>query len=320
MSMGVMIILANPIYDSVFKVLLDDFEVARGILSALIGMKIVDLRLLPQEYVRKDAATGELLVLRMDFCALIETEDGRRYQVIIELQKTRLISVPARFRFYLANRYMAMEEVQIDGRNQPASLPIISIYLLGYLFDPKLPMVTHVARNYYDAVTKKRINKGVPNDFIEQLTHDAFFIQIPKITGKMCTEMERVLSVFDQHRMVAGDKHRLEFDSNLMNSDPLVGKIRRILNRLQESPDMEKLMTLEDVLLFEQKQAVEEVRIELERELKKERALREKEQRKREKEQRIREEAQRIQQEEQQKRLAAESEVARLRKLLESGE
>ena len=53
----------------------------------------------------------------MDFCAVIETEEGRTYQVIIELQKARLGLSPLRFRHYLANRYMAMEEIQ--GEREP---------------------------------------------------------------------------------------------------------------------------------------------------------------------------------------------------------
>lgn len=69
---------------------------------------------------------------------------------------------------------------------------------------------------------------------------------------------------------------------------------------------MEKLMTLEDVFLLEQKQAADEVRDEFNKKLKKEQALRKEADRKREEEQRL--------------RLTAEAEVERLRKLLENGE
>jgi len=93
---------------------------------------------------------------------------------------------------------------------------------------------------------------------------------------------------------------------------------------------MEKLMRLEDLFLLEQKQAADEVRLELQ----KERELRKQERRKRkeadrkreeadlmrEEEQRRREEEQRRREEEQRRREEAEAEVARLRKLLEERE
>ena len=161
-----------------------------------------------------------------------------------------------RFRYYLASRYITSEEVHEDVESSLKALPIISIYLLGYYLDKKLPMATQVKRGYYNAVTGKAINQASPNDFIEQLSHDSIFVQIPKIKGKMGTELERVLSIFDQQRKLEEDHHRLEFDEKLVNTYPLIGKMCRALNRLQESPEMEQLMTLEDIFLIEQKEGV----------------------------------------------------------------
>ncbi len=297
-----MIIIANPIYDIVIKALLDDLEIARGFLSALIGMTILELRLVSQEHVRKDQETGDLIAMRLDFCAVVRTKDGQFFQVIIELQKAKIGTNPLRFRFYLASRYTSTEEVYQDGETRLQSLPIISIYLLGYTLDQNLPMAIKVQRGYYNAVTGKAIKKAKPNEFIEQLSHDAIFVQIPKIKGQMGTELERVLSVFDQHRRLADDQHRLEMDEKLVKSDPLLGKIYRALNRIQESPEMEKIMTLEDIFLIEQQEEAAKARREL-RESRKQ--LEEAEKRREEAEKRSED---------------AEKELARLRKILEEKE
>ena len=213
-----MLIVANPIYDSVFKALMEDVEIARGILSALIGMEILDLRFIPQEHVRKDRESGDLVAMRMDFCAVVESDEGENFQVIIELQKAKISSTPLRFRHYLANRYTTLEEINVAGENRLAALPIISIYMLGYILDENLPMATKVERRYRNAATGDVVKNVAANEFIEQLTHDAFFIQIPKIKGRMGTDMERVLCVFDQHRKLKDDTHRLEFDEKVVKN------------------------------------------------------------------------------------------------------
>jgi hypothetical protein len=59
--------IANPIYDVVFKFLLDDEKVARLVLSALLGKEVLELQFRPTE-VHHEAAGPDgapLLVLRM---------------------------------------------------------------------------------------------------------------------------------------------------------------------------------------------------------------------------------------------------------------
>jgi hypothetical protein len=303
-----MLIIANPIYDSVFKALLGDPETARGFVSILIGINVIHLRLLAQEHARRDPQTGDLKVFRLDFCATVETEDGRRSQVLIELQKTNLGGNTLRFRHYLGSRYQSVEEVTIDGTLRKASLPIISIYLLGYLLDDGLPMAVSVRRHYHDAVTGETLELPAPQEFIDQLTHDALFIQIPKIKGFTGSRLERILAIFDQRCKVRGDAHRLALQEDLRHADPLLERMLRTLNRLQESPEMEQLMSLEDVYQLEQEQLAQELEA-ARQALHKEQARREELERSREDSDRRREDADR-------RREDAEREVERLRKLL----
>lgn len=264
-------IIANPIYDSVFKLMMADFEVASGVISALIGMQVLELKIEPQEFVRKDSATGNLNGIRLDFHALVETEERGPFNVIIELQKASVGTNALRFRHYLGNQYQSVVE---SRQGKPESLPIISIYLLGYNIDQSLPMVVHVDRSYRNAVTKELVSLDMPrHEFIELLTHDAYFVQIPRIDGSLATELERVLSVFDQQRKLENDRHRLEVDINPVHSYPLLKRIYRILNKVQEDPEIERAMNLEDLFILEQQDAAQaERKLRLEAEVQREEA------------------------------------------------
>jgi len=203
----------------------------------------------------------------------------------------------------------------VDETVQKISLPIISIYLLGFVLDDSLPMGIRVRRRYEDAVTGAEIAAGGPSEFIEQLTHDALFIQIPKLGASRDSRLERVMDLFDQRRQLESDAHRLALEEDLRQTDPVVERMLRTLNRLQESPEMEQIMTLEDLYQLEQEQMSQELEA-MRRALSKEKARLEEEQRRREEEQRLREAQEEQLRVEQRLRELAEQELATLRKML----
>ena len=75
---------ANPIYDVVFKYLMEDQRIARTILSALLKEDILEVDMRPQEHVndKRDSVS----VLRIDFGASVRRPDGSVYLILIELQ------------------------------------------------------------------------------------------------------------------------------------------------------------------------------------------------------------------------------------------
>lgn len=300
--------IANPIYDVVFKALMEDLDIARGFLSTILGVEIESLRFASQEYAAVDESNAEerrRTVFRLDFCAVIRMPNGERKQVIIELQKAKLGGDLMRFRNYLASKYLAREEVEFDGELKPEPLPIISIYILGFNISAELPMAVKVRRQYMNAVTGEDLLGADPLPYIEQLTHDAYFIQIPKIAGQPATAYERLISVFDQNLKDDDDNHRLEFDEQRVESDPLLAKVVRRLNRIQQNEEMEQMMTQEDMFAVEQERMIDAATRPLRQELKAEQARREAEQARRKAEQARREELER--------------ENERLRQLLEKG-
>jgi hypothetical protein len=106
--------IANPIYDVVFKYLMEDNKVAKLFLSAVTGLDIRSLDFLPQELVadkkksqKKTFLTAlNLSIYRLDFSAKISEADGSEKVIIIEIQKSKFTHENMRFRKYLGKQYM----------------------------------------------------------------------------------------------------------------------------------------------------------------------------------------------------------------------
>ncbi|MGV8135463.1 MAG: hypothetical protein AB2L20_09635 [Mangrovibacterium sp.] len=95
-------IIANPIYDVVFKRLMEDKRVARFFVETLTGQSIMDIDLKPQEFTYNDRLAG-IAVYRLDFIAIIKTTQGYR-KVLIEIRKAKNAVDLMRFRNYLAEQ------------------------------------------------------------------------------------------------------------------------------------------------------------------------------------------------------------------------
>ncbi|MCS6794370.1 MAG: hypothetical protein NZ516_00270, partial [Raineya sp.] len=138
----------NPLYDVVFKYLMEDNKVAKLLLSALIGQEILELVFLPQEFLadfdfeqvkrRQEENpsiqfTSGLTVYRIDFSAKIRTQTGEEKIIIIEVQKSKLTSDMMRFRAYLGSQYAKKEYFswvvsRNTGRRYKAGIPIYAIF------------------------------------------------------------------------------------------------------------------------------------------------------------------------------------------------
>ena len=264
--------IANPIYDVVFKYLLEDSESAILLLSAIIDQPIETLEFLPQEgssYLKNHSLT----VYRVDFSAKIKISDNEFKQVIIEIQKAKLPSDIMRFRRYLGeqyanknNRYTASKQ-QKNGKikkiNTP--LPIITIYFLAYPLEYHRVPVIKVDRRYHDVV-KNEILRDHRETFIESLTHDSYVIQISELDKEQKSELERLLSIFDQKRHIDKDSHILE-----LKEENYPAKYCHLIRRLQRAiaePEVRTTMDVEDDylehlenqerLIEKQEQALEE--------------------------------------------------------------
>ena len=206
-----MTIIANPIYDAVFKFLMEDKKVAKILLSALLKKEIIDLEMRRHEYTSMEQT--RISLFRIDFSAKIREHDGSEHLVLIELQKTWLITETLRFRQYLGTQYLnkenIIEEKNEHGQKRTYGLPIISIYILGHPLGDLTEPVVYVRRNYLDYDDHPL---PAPDPFIESLTHDSIIVQIPFLTGRTRNRLERLLSVFDQEYRQPDSEHYLEIN------------------------------------------------------------------------------------------------------------
>ena len=156
--------IANPVYDVVFKYLMDDNSIAKKIISLIIGEEIDSLEFQPTEYSDNiDKERKSLTVYRLDFAATIRLPDQSFKRVIIEIQKAKFPADIMRFRNYLGNQYSNKNNVYLKNNRQTAC-PILSIYFLGHRLTNITAPVTRVKRNYYYNDTGKVIM--VKEDFI----------------------------------------------------------------------------------------------------------------------------------------------------------
>ena len=67
--------IANPIYDAVFKYLMEDSESAITLISTIIKQEVVSLELRPQENTI-ELDRGSVTVYRLDFAAKIKIDQN----------------------------------------------------------------------------------------------------------------------------------------------------------------------------------------------------------------------------------------------------
>ena len=222
-----MIQIANPIYDSVFKYLMEDERIAKTLLSALLKKEVVAVEMRRNEYT--NGVRDNISVFRIDFGAHVKEPDGTIRLVLIELQKTWLETETLRFRQYLGAQYSNPENVPSENNKDGYAIPMVAIYLLGHrVGDVNVPVlyVKHKAYDYDGNV----VTDGIPDPFVESLIHDSIIVQIPLLHGQVNNRLEKVLSVFDQSQKNGSDRHVLNVnDTPFDDDDDMQYLLRRLL-------------------------------------------------------------------------------------------
>lgn len=230
---------ANPIYDIVFKYMMEDERIARTILSALLKVEILAVEVRPHEY--SDDTHDNLSVFRIDFGATIRDAEGNKKLILIELQKTWLETETLRFRQYLGVHYSNPKNMQSDG----SALPMVAVYILGHkVGDIEEPVlyVNHQSLDYDGNI----VTKGLPNSFVDSLTHNSIIVQIPRLHGHINNRLDMVLSIFDQSRRDEEDKRILRIDNKVYENDADMEHILRRLTMAAADADIRHKMNVEE--------------------------------------------------------------------------
>lgn len=237
-----MIYVANPLYDAVFKYMMEDERIAKTLLSALLQKTVIAVEMRRHEYpnISRDAIS----MFRVDFAATVLEDDGSKNLILIELQKTWLETETLRFRQYLAVQYNNKENMRKDT-NGKFALPTVAVYLLGHRVGDFTEPVIYAKHKIYD-YEGNEVHQEKPDPFVESLQHDSIIVQIPLLRGRVKNRLEKILSVFDQSQIYPDDQRMLELDENKYADDADMSYILHRLQSAAANPDIRNRMNAED--------------------------------------------------------------------------
>ena len=231
-------LIANPIYDVVFKYMMEDLKVAKTLISAIIGEEVEELDFCPQELITK-YKEGSMTVVRADFLARIKTSEGYK-EVIIELQKALLSSDIQRFRRLVDLQNQSVNNV-FENRMAHAC-----IFFLGHaLGNTDIPVLT-VTNQVRDRSTGEELQ--LRQEFIDSLHNKSWIVQISKLKEPRRDDLEKLLSIFDQSN-IKYSNHIL-----IVNEEDFPETFKHVIRRLikaAESKEVSEQMTAEDEVISE---------------------------------------------------------------------
>jgi hypothetical protein len=238
-------LIANPIYDTVFKYLLEDIDIAKGLLSVILGVEIIELNVKPQETVSEVNIDNRppINIYRLDFVAIVKKEDGQHKKILIELQKTKRSTNIKRFRTYLGENYLKVDEIIENGVPVSQPLEIVTIYFLGFNLDDVPVSILKVTNCFLDATTGNKLEHEPKDKFLRLLNHESYTIQIRKLKPNEKSRVEKILNIFSQYYITNSDQ-TLDFKGNI--DDPLLEKIVNRLTRAIADETLRRQMNMED--------------------------------------------------------------------------
>lgn len=234
---------ANPIYDSVFKFLMEDERIAKTILSALLKEEVLSVEIRRHEHT--NTTRDSLSMFRIDFAAKVRDEKGNEKLILIELQKTWLETETLRFRQYLGAQYPTPENIVKEGENEGFAAPMVAIYLLGHRVGKVEKPVVYVKHNAYD-YEGQVVKDAMKDPFIGSLIHDSIIVQIPLLHGQINNHLDKVLSVFDQSHRDKKNRQVIVLDESKYEDDDEMLYLLRRLTAATANAELRMDMNVED--------------------------------------------------------------------------
>ena len=238
----------NPHFDTVFKYLMEDLEIVKGLVEAIIKQEVVEIYPAPQESSSFELKIkyNQLPLQRQDFVAFIKsrTIEGKfvTEKVIIEVQKSYIAPAISRFRNYLSEKY---GKKSILG-NEQKYLPIKTIYLIQKTFNKNLPAVLGRKGIYFD-VLEDSLYQGDRDEIVELFNHDSWFIQTRLLPPEFKDELMYVLSVFAPWFIDKTDEKYIVIpdDNILFQKHKLLNRILRRLEAATQNDNINRNLEME---------------------------------------------------------------------------
>lgn len=239
--------IANPIYDSVFKYLMQDIRVAKVMIKNLLGYEIGEITIKNNEFVTIDI--NDLKLSRVDFQAKVKISDTETQLVTIELQKAFLGSEFMRFRRYLGEHYInnencvykTVKEWETETGEKKYTIkeypnPIIQIYLLGHNLKEIDAPISKSLLKFVD-LDGNDVSGADKCTFVKSLTHQTIIVQIQKLSSKSKHKIEEMLSIFNNKAILDNKELTISIDDFADKSE----EYQLVARRLQEAAADEAL-------------------------------------------------------------------------------
>ena len=254
--------LANPIYDSAFKYMMQNERSATLLLSSLLQREITKLDIIANDTPVIEEKSG-VRILRLDFAATVINPDTNDSEVItIELQKSYLDTEIMRFRTYLGRKYadpnIAETTYEKSWRKNPDTkkfeyvdvekkkpLHIVAIYILGHTFQ-EIEIPKPIIYNFSNPVgiESEPIADVMKSHFFRSLTHDTIIVQIPYLKKNAKTKVEQMLEAFCQDYTSSQSPQLLEM--NIADKPQDFQELVRPLVYAVADSEVRKVMDIED--------------------------------------------------------------------------
>lgn len=269
------IIIPNPIYDVVFRYLMEDEQSAIIVISTLINEKIISLEPQPLTHSEKkeyqEDENGEeiennnyktkddLRLFHLDFKAVIELEDGEKEIVMIELQKASEPNDIFRFKRYISRNFQQKQDKEIidpqtsDIKTVKKPMRLIPIFILNFRIENEINDLVIKTTRVKEGIFKGK-NLTKHNEFIDNLTYDMYVIQLPnlqKISEEEYQDDEykrklyALLKLFDQKSKIKDNEHRVRVMRRFF-PDFMKRVVRRLQSADVNNVDLEEEMFRED--------------------------------------------------------------------------
>jgi hypothetical protein len=246
------IIIANPMYDVVFKLLMADKDIARHFVGTVLGEEITDIDFAPQEYsyekeIQTENQIKKISIIRLDFVATIRTKDGEDKKILIEIQQSLKPYDILRFRTYIGEQYKNRNNIVAKDDEIVKVMPIVAIYMLGFKMEGASQVAVKVKRTGDDMINGGDVE--IKNLLFDALTHDVYIIQVSRLKQEMFDNLEKrseliqILSVFEQSYFVDKEYFK-KYPYPITNK--IIQKMINTLERIAVDPKMRRVMEEEE--------------------------------------------------------------------------
>jgi hypothetical protein len=236
--------IANPVYDTVFKLLMQDLRIAKFLIGTIIGEEIVEIHPHPNGRVKIKVSEKVPRMLRFDYSAKVKTKEGELKLIAVEVQKAYDILDVMRFRRYLAQMLEKEDTITLKNKRGKQKtitdpLPVIGIYFLGRPFEEVDNNCIKLDHDLTDMQTGEKITERI--SFIERLMPKGFFIVFENLHPSLKTSLGRLLSIFvqDDFVVIGGKEIKYLREYKAQTEDP---EVLHIINILQAATGNEKFV------------------------------------------------------------------------------